>query len=491
MDKAVSVRCPVLLISALGSGQGKTTVTAALARLLTRRGHRVRVFKCGPDFLDPLWHQLASDAPVDNLDLWMVGEDDVRERLRAAARDCDVILVEGVMGLHDGTPSTADLARRFGLPVLAVVQAGHMAQTLGAVVHGLRHYRQEAGALRWAGVLANGVASDGHAALLQAAVQATVQETTQETAQDTAQETTQAVSDWLGHLPRSDALGLPERHLGLVAVGDLGLPTALARLDAAADALQATPLGQMTLDDWRARWSVDFAAPDDLLLYLLENQGQPLAGHTVAVARDAAFAFIYPANIEYLQNLGARVVYFSPLAGDALPACDALWLPGGYPELHAHVLAARTDLRHQLHAHAQADRPIWAECGGMMALFEQIETADGKTYPMWGLLPGRTRMQRRLGGLGMQQWQPSSHVCALRGHTFHYSVVDTPLTPVAYTEPAPGSARTQGEPIYAAGPTGQVRASYFHAWLPSSVLITLELFKTKSQAKNTSDTSGA
>nr|HRL66591.1 cobyrinic acid a,c-diamide synthase [Ottowia sp.] len=215
--------CPALLITAPASGQGKTTVTAALARMLARRGWRVRVFKCGPDFLDPFWHQLASGAPVHNVDLWMTGEADIRARLHAAAGEADVLLVEGVMGLHDGTPSAADLARRFGLPVLAVVQAGAMAQTLGAVVHGLRHYKEDSnGRLPWAGVLANGVASAGHAALLQGAVD--------------------PPEGWLGHLPRSAAMQLPERHLGLVAAHELGQDAALARLDAAADLLAATPL---------------------------------------------------------------------------------------------------------------------------------------------------------------------------------------------------------------------------------------------------------
>ena len=150
----------------------------------------------------------------------------------------------------------------------------------------------------------------------------------------------------------------------------------------------------MTLADWRARWSVAFAAP-------ATAPAAPalLAGRTVAVARDAAFAFVYPANLECLQALGARVAFFSPLAGDALPACDALWLPGGYPELHASALAARTDLRAQLQAHAQAGRPVWAECGGMMCLFDELLTRDGAVHPMWGLLPGRVRMQGRLMGL--------------------------------------------------------------------------------------------
>ena len=149
-------RCPALLIAAPASGQGKTTVTAALARLYTRKGLKVRVFKCGPDFLDPHWHQLASGAPVHQLDLWMTGEADCTQRLHAAAQEADLILIEGVMGLFDGDPSAADLAQRFGVPVLAVVDASAMAGTFGALAFGLQHYRP---GLPWAGVLANRVGS--------------------------------------------------------------------------------------------------------------------------------------------------------------------------------------------------------------------------------------------------------------------------------------------------------------------------------------------
>ena len=234
-------RCPALLISAPASGQGKTTVVAALARLHTRQGRRVRVFKCGPDFLDPHWHQLASGAPVHQVDLWMTGEADVRARLHAAAQECDLILVEGVMGLFDGEPCAADLAQRLDLPVMAVISASAMAGTFGALAYGLQHYQS---GLRWAGVLANRVATARHAQMLQAGLR--------------------EPDHWLGALMRvsmdDDAHAglLPERHLGLVSAQEL--PDGLARLDAAADALAQTPLGQMTLADWQARWSVDFAA---------------------------------------------------------------------------------------------------------------------------------------------------------------------------------------------------------------------------------------
>jgi len=321
-----------LLVAAPASGQGKTTVVSALARLHTRQGRKVRVFKCGPDFLDPYWHALASGAPVYQLDLWINGEADCRARLAAAAAEADLILVEGVMGLYDGDPSAADLAQRFGLPVLAVIDAGSMAGTFGALAFGLQHFRP---GLPWAGVLANRVGSERHALMLQTSVRDPEQ--------------------WLGAVMRNAALQLPERHLGLTVASEVG--DALARLDAAADVLQATLLGHMTLSDLQ-RWTVDFAAPSmasdgrvaassaevreepakragDTQQETLPPCRPALQGKRIAVARDAAFCFIYAANLDCLRDLGAELVFFSPLADAALPACDALWLPGGYPELHA------------------------------------------------------------------------------------------------------------------------------------------------------------
>ncbi len=440
-------RCPALVVSAAASGQGKTSVTAALARLHARRGRRVRVFKCGPDYLDPYWHQLASGAPVEQLDLWMTGPADCAARLHAAASEADLILVEGVMGLFDGEDCVADLAQRFGMPVLAVVDAGAMGGTLGAIVHGLRHYRE---GLPWAGVLANRVAGERHAAMLRAGLR------------DDA--------DWLGALPRlapgADARAplLPERHLGLVAAHEL--PDALQRLDAAADALAATPLGRMDAQALQ-RFAVDFPAPPPR-----PPVAPLLAGRTVAVARDAAFCFIYPGNVQTLQQLGARVVFFSPLHDAALPACDAVWLPGGYPELHAEALAANGAFQASLRAHVQAGKPLWAECGGMMALCEAITLHDGRTVPLWGLLPGRVAMQRRLAALGPQQLALPQG--CLRGHTFHYSTCDSTAPVDARTaRPGQDAAPDAGEAVYR---LGGLRASYFHAWFASSPQATAALF---------------
>ena len=446
MSKATACPVPAILIAAPASGQGKTTVACALARLHARQGRRVRVFKCGPDFLDPYWLALASGAPVHQLDLWMTSEADCAQRLHDAALASDLIIVEGVMGLFDGQPSAADLAQRFGLPVLAVIDAGAMAGTFGALAWGLQSYRD---GLRFAGVLANRVASPGHAVMLE----------------DSLREPAQ----WQGALMRNPAFTLPERHLGLVMASELGdTGEALQRLDAAADALLDTRLGKMDAAGLQA-WAVSFEAPEgpqtDFPVGLLQ-------GRTIAVARDAAFCFIYAANLDCLQALGAQLVYFSPLADRTLPPCDAVWLPGGYPELHAPTLAANVSLKTSLTQHVQAGKPVWAECGGMMALFEQLTTVDGTTHPLWGLLPGSVTMQKRLAALGPQQLDVAGH--PLRGHTFHYSTCATPLPAAARTTAAPGrTLRGEGEALYI---SGSVRASYFHAWFASSPLATARLF---------------
>ncbi len=435
------------MVVAPASGQGKTTATAALARLLTRRGQRVRVFKCGPDFLDPHWHQLASGHPVHNLDLWLNGEADLRARLHDAATASDLILIEGVMGLFDGEPSAADLAVKLGIPVLAVIDAAAMAGTFGALVHGLRHYRP---GLPWAGVLANRVASEGHETMLRASVRR------DERGADLAG----IDAGWLGGLRRSADFVLPERHLGLTVASEL--PDAMVRLDALADAMAATSLGQLDAAGWQ-RWAVPFVVPTP------QSLTPRLQGRTVAVARDAAFCFTYQANLDTLRALGAELVFFSPLADQPVPVCDAVWLPGGYPELHAETLAGGTQCPASLAAHMAVGRPVWAECGGMMPLFDGLTLTDGKRVPMWGLLPGEVAMRSQLAALGPQSWNTPRG--ELRGHTFHFSVTTSPMAPLAQT--VPGSKFGRPEAIYGHGP---VRASYFHAWFPSNPEATAQLF---------------
>jgi cobyrinic acid a,c-diamide synthase len=413
----------IVLVAAIASGQGKTTVTAALARRFKRMGQRVRVLKCGPDFIDPMLLERASGAPVHTLDLWMVGPELCRQRLDAAAREADVVLLEGVMGLYDGKPSAADLAREFAIPVLAVIDAAAMAQTAGAVVLGLRDY----GPVQLAGVVANRVASEGHARMVA------------ESLRDIP---------LLATLPKQ-AHRLPERHLGLVPPEEVGNIDAI--LDALADQLQ--------LDE--AAWN---ALPPQLLDTLLpaEPVAPLLAGKTVAIARDAAFCFLYPANLDLLAALGARLAFFSPLADQPVPeGADAIYLPGGYPELHCAALSQAQQWQASIRAAHAAQRPILGECGGMMAVAESITDLDGRIWPMAGLLPGKVLMLKRLAGLGQQGM--STTAGQLRGHTFHYSRLETTVKPVAHTVKHPSGA--QGEAVYR---VGSLTASYFHSFFASN-----------------------
>ncbi|ASW00784.1 cobyrinate a,c-diamide synthase [Paraburkholderia aromaticivorans] len=424
--------CPALFISAPASGQGKTTITAGLARYHRRLGRRVRVFKTGPDFLDPMILARASGAPVLSLDLWMVGETACRNLLAQAAAEADLILIEGVMGLFDGTPSSADLATTFGVPVLAVISAKAMAQTFGAVAFGLAQFRPQ---VPFYGVLANRVGSARHAQMLEEALPHGLR--------------------WCGHIAASDEIALPDRHLGLHQADEID--DLDARLDHAADTLGGTPLAELPPP-------VEFGAPAPQPLPRL------LEGRTIAIARDAAFSFIYPANVALLEALGARIEYFSPLADQPLPEhADALYLPGGYPELHAAALAGNTRSAAGIRAHAGAGKPLVAECGGMLYLLNRLTDAHGASTPMLGLLPGHATMQTRFTALGMQQID-SLHG-PMTGHTFHYSKLNTPLMPLrSATRPQGGAP---GEAVYRAG---SIVASYMHAYWPSNPAFAAALF---------------
>lgn len=421
------VNLPTLMIAAPASGSGKTTVTAALARYHRRQGRRVKVFKCGPDFLDPLMLEVASGNPVDNLDLWLVGRDQCRQMLYEAAQSHDLILIEAVMGLFDGDPSAADLAQRFDLPILAVIDASAMAQTFAALSFGLANYRR---GLQYYGVFANKV-SVRHAMMLQESV---------------------PPQHWQGSLTRGEAW--PERHLGL------GLPSEMAdieaRLDRLADVIAAQPLAELPP-------TVLFSPPPG------KTQAKLLAGRRIAVAKDAAFAFIYPANIDCLRQLGAEPVFFSPLAHESIPEADALWLPGGYPELHLEQLASHPGIRGQLQSWLAAGKPILAECGGMLTLCETLTGQQGQSASMWQILPAHATVHRKLAALGSQSADLGAG--ELRGHTFHYSTLQTGLVPTTHAQ-SPNHT-DNGEAIYQAG---SLTASYVHFWFASNPQATAALF---------------
>jgi cobyrinic acid a,c-diamide synthase len=420
-------------VSAPASGQGKTTVTAALARRARNRGLRVRVFKTGPDFLDPMILQRASGHPVYQLDLWMGDEAHCRRLLHEAAAQADLILIEGVMGLYDGEPCSADLAQRFGIPILAVIDGSAMAQTFGAVACGLSQYRKS---LPFYGVLANRVGGARHAQMLAASVPPELR--------------------FVGALARDESLSLPERHLGLQQsqeIGDLD-----AKLNAAAAALGDAA----NLEDAP---SIEFAepAPANPLPCLLE-------GVRIAIARDAAFAFLYQANLDLLETLGAQLHYFSPLKDEQLPPVDAVYLPGGYPELHGANLAANTAMHAALRTHHAQGKPLLAECGGMMYLFEYLTDLAGERHAMAALLPGETLMQPKLQALALQSLELDAG--ELRGHSFHYSRLSTPLSPIAHGRTQHG---TQGEAVYR---DGRLSAFYVHLYMPSNPYAAARLFQS-------------
>ncbi len=425
--------CPALMISAPASGQGKTTITAALARLHTNLGRRVRVFKTGPDFIDPMIHSLASGNPCYQLDLWMGGEAYCNAMLFEAAKDADLILIEGVMGLFDGQPSSADLARRFGLPVLAVIDGSAMAQTFGALAHGLASYQAD---LKLTGAFANRVTNPGHADILQASLPDGM--------------------DFYGFLPPDSAFSLPERHLGLVQASELD--DIDSKLNAAAKAIQTTGFTQLPP-------AVSFA-PE-----ISSPAPKHLQGCKIAIARDAAFSFIYQANLDLLVDMGAELVFFSPLKDTHLPLADSVYLPGGYPELHAATLSSNQTLAADMQRHHAQHKPILAECGGMLYLTQALTDISGIRHPMLGLLDAETSMQARLGALGLQEM--SLNEGKLRGHTFHYSIMSSNETPVAHAK-SPNGAKPQ-EAIFQ---SGRLTASYVHSYFPSNPDAVARLLKS-------------
>ena len=380
----------------------------------------------------------ASGRPVYQLDSWMGGEAHCRRLLYEAAASADLLLIEGVMGLYDGTPSSADLATLFGIPVLAVIDAEAMAQTFGAVAYGLAHYAPR---LPFHGVLANRVAGPGHANLAKQGVPAGMR--------------------FLGSLSRDAALELPDRHLGLVQaeeVADLD-----QRLSAVASAIEGTELADIPPE-------VELSPPAADANADAEAQQCWLAGVRIGIARDRAFSFLYPANLDLLRAMGAELVFFSPLTATDLPPVDSLYLPGGYPELHLERLSANRELADALRRHVDAGKPAYAECGGMLYLLESMTDHEGRGATLAGVLPGHAIMHRRLQSLGYHTAPlPGGK---LRGHTFHHSTVETPLTPAAHTERAQSTAA--GEAIYR---RERLVATYFHGYFPSNPRAAAQLFK--------------
>ena len=444
-----SLACPALLISAPSSGQGKTTVTAALARFHRNQGRNVHVFKTGPDFLDPMILAQASGNPVYQLDLWMGGEDHCRELIYSAAKVADIILIEGVMGLFDGNSSSAELAKLFNIPVLAVINASAMAQTFGAIAYGLAHYDKE---LPFAGVLANRVGSENH--------------------KDMISESLPADIPFYGALYKNEDYSLPSRHLGLHQAQEIF--DLEERLEESASALAS--------EDWDLLpQPVNFSSVEPV------QHTASLKGQRIAVAKDSAFSFVYQANLDLLTSLGAELSYFSPLHDDTLPDADSLYLPGGYPELYLNELAENTRIKHEILRHVAENKPIVAECGGMLYLLESLTDKNGAKAQMLGVISGTAEMQSKLANLGMHSVEMSvgddgekadvdkkddaGKKGEIRGHTYHHSKMHTSITPVSTS--IPQRKRGKPEPVFR---INNIHASYMHLYFPSNPDAVVNLF---------------
>lgn len=447
-----------VLIAGTHSGCGKTSVTLGLLRAFSRRGLKVQPFKAGPDFIDPGLHTAAAGTPSHNLDTWMQPRDALRGLFARHARNADVVLAEGAMGLFDGRGGTdeegsaAHLAKLLGLPVALVIDARSQARSVSALALGFSRFDPQ---LRLAGLVLNRAGSPRHEALLREALAHT------------------PGLPVLGCLARAEAIGLPSRHLGLVTAEDMAgdMAAGAAGLEGTLDALADWVEQGMDVPGLLvALPELDlsgFPAEEPAVAALAAMAEPPVR---IAVARDRAFCFCYGENLRLLEAAGAQLAFFSPLEDAALPeGVQGLYLPGGYPELAARQLAANAPMRAAILDFCRCGRPVWAECGGYMYLLEELADADGAVHPMCGALPGRAVLRGKRAALGYRQartladgpFGPAGTV--LRGHEFHYSEYDgKPERPAYALTASDGTQALDGQAV------GNIVGGWFHAHLASN-----------------------
>ena len=432
---------PGLIISAPASGTGKTTLMLGLLAAFRAQGVQVQPFKSGPDYIDPAFHSAASGCASVNLDSWAMTPARIRG-LVAASDGMDLVLAEGSMGLFDGvampgeagTGASADMAALMGWPVVLVIDVSGQAQSAAAVAAGFAAFRPD---VRVAGVVLNRVASPRHEALVRAGMQA-------------------AGIRVFGALPRQASIALPERHLGLVQAEE---QPHLAKFLADVGVFVAAHVDLVALRAAAAGRAFPFAASARI--------APP--GQRIALARDAAFSFIYPHLLADWRSAGAEVLPFSPLADEAPDAsADTCWLPGGYPELHAGALAAALRFRAGLRDFAKT-RPVHGECGGYMAMGAALIDKDGARHEMAGLLGLVTSFEKRKMHLGYRvatlHHAANGHPAGarLRGHEFHYAtIVDQPDEPLAQVTDATGANVPETGSVLAHSGGGRATGTFFH-----------------------------
>ena len=432
---------PGLIISAPASGTGKTTLMLGLLAAFRAQGIAVQPFKSGPDYIDPAFHAAASGRASMNLDSWAMTHAQIAG-LVGAANGTDLILAEGSMGLFDGVAkageagfgASADIAALMGWPVVLVIDVSGQAQSAAAVAAGFAAYRPD---VRLAGVVLNRVASPRHEALVRAGMEASGIRV-------------------FGALPRQASIALPERHLGLVQAEE---QPQLAQFLQDVGAFVAAHVDLVALRD---------AATGQCGVAQKSGRTKP-PGQRIALARDAAFSFIYPHLLADWRAAGAEILPFSPLADEAPDAsADVCWLPGGYPELHAGPLAAAGHFRAALQSFVKT-RPVHGECGGYMAMGAGLIDKNGARHEMTGLLGLVTSFENRKMHLGYRVARldapANGHAAGarLRGHEFHYAtIVDQPDTPLALVTDATGAAVPETGSIRAFSGGGLATGTFFH-----------------------------
>ncbi len=390
------------VIAGTKSGSGKTTIALGFMAAFRRRGLTVAPFKVGPDFIDPGHHTRVTGAVSRNLDGWMLPRTYNMDKFARASAGADIALIEGVMGLYDGydgrseAGSTAQMAKWTGVPVVLVVDAGSMARSAAALVHGFETFDRD---VRFAGVIFNNVGSARHLAYLREAIDGRIN------------------MPCLGGIPRDDGVAIPERHLGLVTREEHeNRPDTIGRLADLID--NHVDIGALLAQLPEIAASLASERP---------RRDAPAAVR-IGVAADKAFCFYYQDNLDLLADHGAEIVPFSPVSDPALPEnLDGLYFGGGYPELFAEALADNDGLRRRILEKSRSGMPIYGECGGFMYLGREILSDGGRSFPMTGCFPFVTRMFPRLRSLGYREVVLSSDTVigpagsVLRGHEFHYS----------------------------------------------------------------------
>ena len=438
---------PRIMIAGVSSGVGKTTATVALVSAFRAQGLKTAVFKCGPDYLDPTYHARAAGVLSHNLDGWMMGREAVLATFERAAKDADIAIIEGVMGLFDGASptsgegSSAEIAKWLCAPVLLTVDASGMARTIAAVAHGFNTFDPE---LKLAGVICNRLGSKGHLDLLRKAM---------------------LKIPIVGGFPKKPDWAFPERHLGLRTASESTLPDALIKQWA-----------ELAVEWFDLSTILKLARSAPSLP--TESEPSPAAQPErcrIGIAHDDAFHFYYEDNLRRLQALGAQLVKFSPVNDATLPNVDGLYFGGGYPEIFARELSENSGMLNSIRAFAENGGPVYAECGGLMYLSSGIRTLDGALFPMVGLIPIETVMTPKIQALGYVEVETQTPTILggaglrFRGHQFRYS---EPKTLTGKIDQVYTVRRRRGGEVTTEGyMTKNVLASYIHSHWASNPVV--------------------